>query len=111
VSTGIDEELSKFGVAIEHHFGGGCYVKETHIPAGTLLAQHAHQHDHLSWLSSGKVVVTVDGVAGEPVTGPCMLLLAAHQVHSVRAVTDAVWLCIWKTDETDPLKIDSVLGG
>lgn len=109
MSTGIAEELEKFGVAIEHHFGGGVYVKETRIPAGTKLQQHAHRHEHLSWLSSGEVVVSINGEDQPAIQGPCMVKVAAHQVHAVRALTDATWLCIWSTHETDPEKVDEAI--
>lgn len=109
MSTGIADELAKFGVEIEHHFGGGVYVKETRIPVGTQLRQHAHKHDHLSWLSSGKVVVSINGEELPAIEGPCMLKIAAHQVHAVRALTDAIWLCIWSTDATDPDKVDEAI--
>lgn len=90
-------QFADLGVTLEHHFGGGVYVKRTNIPAGMLLTQHAHDHDHLSWLSSGSVVLTVDG---EPtrLDGPCMVTVAAGKQHEVEALTDAVWLCIWSQD-------------
>ena len=52
------QELFKgAGGKIEHHFGGGVYAKETIIPAGVMLQQHAHTYDHLSILASGKASV------------------------------------------------------
>ncbi|MBT2322520.1 cupin domain-containing protein [Variovorax paradoxus] len=105
-----DADLSALGVGISHHFGGGSYVKETHIPEGATLAQHAHDHDHLSFLALGTVEVTVDGVSQE-MTGPAAILMKAGKVHSVEAITPAVWLCIWATDCTDPEHVDEALLG
>ena len=78
---------------ILHHFGGGVYAKETHIPAGLILVQHKHNYDHLSILASGTVVLDVDGVQSE-LTGPQCLTIKAGIHHGVRAVTDVHWYCI-----------------
>lgn len=105
-----DSDLASVGVGVAHFFGGGTYVKETEIPADTSLAQHAHDHDHLSYLVRGRVVVTVDGERRE-LAGPMALTIEAGKVHEVLALTDAVWLCIWATDCTDPERVDDVLTG
>jgi len=93
---------------ILHHFGGGVYAKESLVPAGMVLVQHKHQHDHLSILASGKVEVVVDGVRKE-VTGPACLTIQAGKHHGIKALTDAVWFCVHATDCDDPEKVDEVL--
>ncbi|PNG53174.1 MULTISPECIES: cupin domain-containing protein [unclassified Variovorax] len=107
-----DADLAKAGVGVAHFFGGGAYVKETEIPAGAALAQHAHDHDHLSYLVSGEVRLEVEGHASPMwLRGPCAIEVKAGRTHAVHAVTDAVWLCIWATDCTDPERVDEVLLG
>lgn len=86
-------ELSH-GVQVNHYFGGGIYAKETAIPAGCLLTQHVHDHDHLSILGCGTVEVCVDGQATR-VTAPACLHIKAGSEHQVTSITDAVWYCIW----------------
>jgi quercetin dioxygenase-like cupin family protein len=98
---------------IRHHFIGqdqamGVYAKELHIPAGFELVSHKHLYDHLSILASGTIVLIVNGTV-QSRTGPCALEIKAGIVHSVRAITDAVWFCIHPTDETDENKIDETL--
>lgn len=105
-----DADLALAGIGVAHHFGGGAYAKETLIPAGASLTQHAHEHDHLSYLVSGQVVVQVDGEA-MTVTGPRAMLIRAGKEHGVTALTPAVWLCIWATDCTDPEKVDAHILG
>ncbi len=40
------------------HIYGGVFVKEHRVPdAGTLLPQHAHSYDHMSYLAAGSVQV------------------------------------------------------
>jgi quercetin dioxygenase-like cupin family protein len=100
--------LEDFGIAIQHHFGGGVYVKETHIPAMHVLDQHSHKFDHLSFLASGRVLLEVGGDS-TIYDGPIMLTIKAGKRHKVTTYTDTLWLCIHATNETDEDTIDEVL--
>jgi mannose-6-phosphate isomerase-like protein (cupin superfamily) len=93
---------------IHHHFSSGVYAKETRIPAGYVLVQHAHKHDHLSILASGSVEMVVNGVKSI-VEAPACLTIAAGKHHGVKSLTDVVWYCVHATDCTDEDDIDEVL--
>ena len=93
---------------IHHHFSSGVYAKETRIPAGYVLVQHAHKHDHLSILASGSVEMVVDGVRSV-IEAPACLTIAAGKHHGVKSLTDVVWYCVHATDCTDEDNIDEVL--
>jgi mannose-6-phosphate isomerase-like protein (cupin superfamily) len=93
---------------IHHHFSAGVYAKETRIPAGHVLVQHAHKHDHLSILASGSVEMVVDGVKSV-VEAPACLTIAAGKHHGIKSLTDVVWYCVHATDCTDEDKVDEVL--
>ena len=105
---GISAQLDAAGVGIVHHFAGGVYAKETHIPAGVKLTQHIHSFDHLSSLASGSVLLRAGGFV-ESLKGPAAIEIKAGVEHEVEALTDAIWFCIWPSDETDPDKIDAEL--
>jgi quercetin dioxygenase-like cupin family protein len=93
---------------IHHHFSAGVYTKETRIPAGYVLVQHAHKHDHLSILASGSVELAVDGVKSV-VHAPACLTIAAGKHHGIKSITDVVWYCVHATDCTNKDEIDEVL--
>ena len=93
---------------IHHHFSAGVYTKETRIPAGYVLVQHAHKHDHLSILASGSVELAVDGIKSV-VHAPACLTIAAGKHHGIKSITDVVWYCVHATDCTDEDEIDEVL--
>jgi quercetin dioxygenase-like cupin family protein len=93
---------------IHHHFSAGVYAKETRIPAGYVLVQHAHKHDHLSILASGSVELAVDGEKSV-VHAPACLTIAAGKHHGIKSITDVVWYCVHATDCTDENEIDEVL--
>lgn len=73
---------------------GDVFMVETKAKAGYRLTQHVHDHAHLSYLASGKALVDVDGEITE-LQGPCPFVVAANKLHSVEALTDIVWLCLW----------------
>jgi quercetin dioxygenase-like cupin family protein len=106
VNQDFKDQLAANGVFIAHHFVGGLYAKETHIPAGKWLAQHEHEYEHLAALMSGTALVEVDGAEQEH-SAPKMLTIAAGKVHKVTAVTDVVWACLHATALTDPDEIDA----
>lgn len=78
---------------IAHHFGAGVYARQMQISAGEIVGKHKHTYDHLSVLASGTVVVTTDEQQ-EELTGPCCLAIKAGTLHTIHALTDAVWFCI-----------------
>jgi len=93
---------------IAHHFGAGVYAKEALIPAGCILVQHKHKHDHLSILASGSVELVVDGMKSV-IHAPACLTITANKHHGVKSITDVVWYCIHATDCTDTDEIDEIL--
>ena len=93
---------------IQHHFSSGVYAKETRIPAGFVLVQHAHKHDHLSILASGSVELVVDGVKSV-VHAPVCLTIAAGKHHGIKSLTDVVWYCVHATNCTDENEVDETL--
>jgi hypothetical protein len=96
----LDQAFRECGVAVQHHFAGGVYIKATEIPAGVVLTQHKHKYDHLSLLAQGRAVVVVDGVRAEHIA-PAVLNIAAGKVHAVEAQTDVLWYCIHASDVAD----------
>jgi quercetin dioxygenase-like cupin family protein len=98
-------DFEAVGVKIVHHF---MYGKETHIPAGVLLGQHSHKHDHYSLLMKGLVRVTVDD---EELTysAPTIITIKAGKRHAILALKDSQWWCLHETDERDVAKIDEGL--
>lgn len=86
--------LHDLGVRIEDHFGENAYIKATYFQPGQGLGQHAHPFDHFSVLVNGTVELDVDGEK-QALTGPKILTLEKGKVHTVTALTEALWLCVW----------------
>jgi quercetin dioxygenase-like cupin family protein len=104
------DSLERFGVLVQHHFGGDVYAKETFIPMGVELAQHEHPFDHLSILAAGRVLVHCDGVS-KLFSAPACIEIKAGVQHMVTALTDVRWYCVHATKEKDPAKVDAAILG
>lgn len=91
--------------SIKFHGGDneGVFIVETFADANTLLRSHKHTHPHLSVLVSGTADVTIDGKT-ERLSGYQMLTIPANTKHQVIAITNIVWLCIWK-DNVDTYEL------
>lgn len=77
---------------------GKVFVVETKIDAGYLIESHKHRHAHTSVLVSGTADVTVDGVTTR-MTGYKLVTIPKDTTHSIAAVTDVIWLCLWADDQ------------
>ncbi len=97
-------------MTVKHHFIGGIYTKELHLPVGLEFGQHRHPFDHQSVLVSGTAVLDVEGVRTEH-TGPVVMNIRARKFHTITALTPVVWLCQHVTACTDPDDIDSAIVG
>lgn len=80
----------------ETYIYGDVLVKETLVPdAETVVPQHAHTYDHLSYLAAG----AVEFYRGESFVGrydaPCAFRIEARRKHGFFTLTDNVLiLCI-----------------
>lgn len=86
---------------IKHHFAGGVYAREQTLAAGQEVEKHEHDYDHLSFLCSGSAIVAVDD-DWMHLEGPCALEIKAGKKHSIKAITDIVWLCLHAENVADP---------
>lgn len=93
---------------VRHTFLDGIYMRELFIPKGSLLVGKVHRLHCLNVVSKGDIsVVTESGSArvkaGYSVASPAGLqkLGYAHE--------DTVFVNVFRTDETDPEKIEDVI--
>lgn len=76
---------------------GEVFIVETHAPVGYELGSHLHKHAHTSVLVSGKADVTIAGVTRR-YEGYNLVTVPANTTHTVKAITDIMWLCLWAGD-------------
>jgi mannose-6-phosphate isomerase-like protein (cupin superfamily) len=81
----------------------GIYALTWTVPdRGTLLPQHAHRFDHVSFIVSGVVRVWCDGELLGEFAGPHALKIPARSLHSFLTMSDNVTiLCIHNADHIE----------
>lgn len=61
--------------------------------AGRIASQHAHAHDHITFVSSGAVQAWQDGEDLGVFDAPAIITIPANKKHAFVALTDNVVLC------------------
>lgn len=102
----IAEGLPLFDPPITNHFSEGVYGREMFMPAGTVLTGKIHKFSNMNVLLSGEVLVSTESGI-EHVKPPFVLVAPAGAKRVFYALTDARWLTIHGTHETDVDKIEA----
>jgi len=87
---------------------GKVFVVETKIDAGYFIDTHKHNHAHLSVLVSGVADVTIDKVTTR-ISGYKIITVPKNSDHTVAAVTDVIWLCLWSEDQVSHKETEEAL--
>lgn len=81
----------------------GIYLKTWAVPdRGTLLPQHAHAWDHISYVVSGAVRVWRGGELIGDFVGPAAIKIPAREKHQFLTMSDRVLIaCIHASDSAE----------
>ena len=81
----------------------GIYCKRWTIPdTGTLLPQHSHSYDHLTYLVSGAVRVYRNDQYRGDYYAPSAIRIPARQAHAFQSLEDnVVLLCLHNMDHAE----------
>lgn len=84
-----------------HHFASGVYVRELHIPAGTVLVGKIHRFDCVNIVLGDIEVATEDGA--RRISGFNVFTSPAGVKRAGRAFSDTIWITVHAnpTDERD----------
>jgi hypothetical protein len=86
-------QLPQIDLPLKHMFPPGLYVREIFIPAGSCVVGMIHKHEHLNYISRGKVaVLTKDG--REILEGPCTMISSAGTKRALYTLEDTVWTTV-----------------
>lgn len=88
-------------------FCGGVYIREMKIPAGVTVVGHQHKTEHFTELTSGRVLLSIDGIAHEIVAPALFKAQPGRKV--CHAITESIVRNIFATNETDVEKLEEML--
>lgn len=90
-----DELLKHDQLALDlvQHFCAGVYMRELHIPAGTLLTGKIHKYPCLNIVPVGDIeVVTEEGI--KRIQGPVVFRSPAGVKRAARVFSDTIWITV-----------------
>jgi hypothetical protein len=100
VSSGqVVDSCSSF--PLRHFFTQGVYARELTIPAGQVIVGKIHKHEHLNFISKGKVTVLTEEGGLEELTAPCTIISPAGVKRLLYTHEETVWTVVHQTDKTN----------
>ena len=84
---------------VEHIFGPGIYIRQVFLPAGAIVMGHAHKHESLNMVLTGRIALLEDGVRRE-VAAPYVFTGSVGR-KLCYVLEDCVFQNIFATKETD----------
>lgn len=93
---------------VKHTFLNGMYMRELFIPKGTLLVGKIHKQPCINVVSKGDISVLTETGSARVKAGFSVVSPAGIQKVGY-AHEDTVFLNVFRTDETDPEKIEQAI--
>jgi len=98
-------EEDKLELPVQNHFAKDIYGRELFMPAGSMIMGKIHKHSSLNILAQGTIIlVTEDG--RREISAPYTVASQPGIKRMIYALTDATWITVHGTDETDVEKIE-----
>jgi hypothetical protein len=98
-STLEDCTLTHYFAPVDDKYGCGTYAREMLIPKGTLIIGKIHRHQHLNFISKGKVIVYTE-FGEKHLTAPCTFVSEIGLKRAVYAEEDTLWTTVHLTAHT-----------
>jgi hypothetical protein len=95
-STLEDCKLTHYFAPKDDVYGCHAYAREMFIPKGTLIIGKIHRHQHLNFISKGKVRVFTE-FGEKQLEGPCTFVSEVGLKRAVYAEEDTLWTTVHLT--------------
>lgn len=103
-----DCTLKHYFTPKDEKYGCHAYAREMFIPKGTVIIGKIHRHQHLNFISKGKVTVFTE-FGKKHLEAPCTFVSEIGLKRAVYAEEDTLWTTVHLTehgDENDLSKIE-----
>lgn len=90
---------------VNHSFAEGMYIRTLHIPKGALIVGKRHRKKTMNILAEGTMTI-YDGKETVTLTAPYMAESSEFTKKAGFAHTDAIWVNMHVTEETDLEKLE-----
>jgi len=100
-------QLPQIDCPVIHRFSPGIYIREVHIPAGTLAIGHRQRAEHLNIFLRGRVsIINENGSVTELIAPMIFTGKPGRKVGWVHE--DMVWLNVYPTEENDVERLEAM---
>lgn len=93
-------QLPQVSCPVYHHFGEGVYIRELHIPAGTMALGHKQKYKHNNILLKGSLLIVDKDENVIKLEAPMFFVGEPGQKKGI-ILEDVVWQNIFATTETN----------
>jgi hypothetical protein len=106
-STLEDCTLKHYFTPKDEKYGCSAYAREMLIPKGTLIIGKIHRHQHLNFISQGKVIVFTE-FGRKYLTAPCTFVSEVGLKRAVLAEEDTLWTTVHLTEFQSEAELDKI---
>ena len=106
-STLEDCTLKHYFSPKDEKYGCCTYAREMMIPKGTLIIGKIHRHQHLNFISKGKVVVFTE-FGEKHLEAPCTFISEVGLKRAVYAEEDTLWTTVHMTEFESEAELDKI---
>jgi len=98
-------KLPQVNLPLVHRFTDGMYIREIHMPAGSVVTSRTHKTQHPFVVAQGMVDVIDEEGKIERIMAPYMGITQAGTRRVLKVLRDTVWITFHATDKKDPVAI------
>jgi len=91
----------------DEKFGCSTYAREMMIPKGTLIIGKIHRHQHLNFITKGRVKVFTE-FGEKHLEAPCTFISEVGLKRAVYAEEDTIWTTVHLTEFSDESELDKI---
>src|SRR3979490_1407591 len=85
---------------------GGIYFRSVRLDKGTLIPQHTHDHDHATYVGSGRAALYIDGVFVGECKGGDAVEIKGGKLPEFHVLEDNTLLaCVWPESIGETLEV------
>ena len=106
-STLEDCTLKHYFSPKDEKYGCCTYAREMMIPKGTLIIGKIHRHQHLNFISKGKVVVFTE-FGEKHLEAPCTFISEVGLKRAVYAEEDTLWTTVHMTEFDSEAELNKI---
>ena len=106
-STLDDCTLKHYFTPKDKKYGCCTYAREMMIPKGTLIIGKIHRHQHLNFITKGKVKVFTE-FGAKSLEAPCTFVSEVGLKRAVYAEEDTLWTTVHLTEFTEEVDLDKI---